>query len=155
MLANWRSVIEEVRGAAFSEGILVPKEYVADGRWHEADAGGAYLLFPDHPYIALLVPPSAHGDPIVWQPSDRLLTMALRARIADALAHCPAPVLLPRLEGASRFLAELLSRGPMATVQIELAAVQAGHAWATVRRAARALGVKSTRNGFGGNGRWV
>jgi len=67
----------------------------------------------------------------------------------------------PRIVGAARraqtarlFVAELLQAGPMATMQVRASAAREGLSWATVRRAASTLGVRSTRHGFGRDGRW-
>jgi hypothetical protein len=56
---------------------------------------------------------------------------------------------------ALAWLAQVLTHGPMPVEWIETAAREAGHSWATVRRAKDDLGVKSDRiGGLGSQGRW-
>ena len=80
-------MIEALRAAADRRGIVLPECYVADGDWHEAQ-DGAYLLFRALPFIALLSGCNG-GDPEVWQPAERVLSLALRRRIVRALEQCP------------------------------------------------------------------
>lgn len=55
---------------------------------------------------------------------------------------------------AKRFLVDLLSDGPLPSKQVEEDAKGAGFSWATIRRAAKAIGVKPRKEGgaFGGRG---
>jgi hypothetical protein len=55
---------------------------------------------------------------------------------------------------AMAWLVQLLGNGPMPASWIEQAASEAGHSWATVRRAKADLGVVSDRIGFGAEGRF-
>lgn len=58
-------------------------------------------------------------------------------------------------EDAEAFLVDLLSSGPIPTKQVKADADGAGHAWATVRRAQKALGIQAIRSGFGKDGAWT
>jgi putative DNA primase/helicase len=58
------------------------------------------------------------------------------------------------LEDAKRFLADLLADGPLPSRTVKAEADGAGFAWATIRRAQKALGVDARKEGgeFGGKG---
>lgn len=58
------------------------------------------------------------------------------------------------LEEACDFLRELLCEGPVATKRIKADADGAGHAWATVRRAQKAIGAEAKKQGMGGGWVW-
>jgi len=63
-----------------------------------------------------------------------------------------------QLEDAKLFLADLLADGPLTAKQIKADVGGAGHSWATIRRAQKALGVISNRQsepGRRGGGEWV
>jgi putative DNA primase/helicase len=75
-----------------------------------------------------------------------------------ALEEALHPVALEResaLDGAKRWLQDLLSSGPMAANDVEKLAKDAGLSWATVRRAADDLKIESKREGFGSEGHWT
>ena len=55
---------------------------------------------------------------------------------------------------AISWLAAELANGPMPEEWVRKAAEDAGHSWATLRRAKADLGVVSERSGFGPGGRW-
>jgi hypothetical protein len=56
---------------------------------------------------------------------------------------------------ATAWLAQLLSRGPVAVEWVRSAGEEAGHSWGTVERAKSELGVRSERvGGLGDQGRW-
>ena len=56
---------------------------------------------------------------------------------------------------AMAWLVQLLSSGAMPVEWIKNAAIEAGHAWTTIERAKKDLGVTSARvGGLGGEGRW-
>jgi putative DNA primase/helicase len=55
---------------------------------------------------------------------------------------------------AKSFLSALLSDGPIPTRQIKRDADDAGHAWATIRRAMIALGIEATKIGMRGPWQW-
>ena len=57
------------------------------------------------------------------------------------------------LDAATRFLTELLGAGPVDSRQIRSDSKDAGHSWATVRRAQTLLGVKPRKSGM--KGAWV
>ncbi len=62
------------------------------------------------------------------------------------------------LEGARVFLRDLLSDGPVPSKQVRADADGAGYAWATIRRAGKALGVEAIKEGGhfgGGRQQWV
>jgi hypothetical protein len=207
VLANWRQVIADLRIAARRRAIVLPDRYIVDGRWHSAQNGsGAYLMFPNHPFLALLDCDANDDGPQLWQPHDRMLSWALRRRITEAIASRPKlisqsrlvawhfhdgayssihtqkpddvraqmleqrvdearqsqPQLEPQIpavhamasSAAARFLIDVLREGPVPATQIRADASGAGHSWATVRRAAIAMGVKPKKYGFGPGGRW-
>lgn len=56
-------------------------------------------------------------------------------------------------EDAAEWLAATLDCGPMPSRQVKAAADEAGHAWRTVQRAMRSLGVQVKRDGFGRDGK--
>jgi putative DNA primase/helicase len=60
----------------------------------------------------------------------------------------------PKLDAAMGWLGELLAQGPLSPVEVQAAAGTAGHAWATVRRAANEIGVEKTKDGYGGGWIW-
>jgi len=58
------------------------------------------------------------------------------------------------IDEACDFLRDLLANGPVSTKQVKADADGAGHAWATVRRAQKALGVVARKQGMGGGWAW-
>ena len=58
-------------------------------------------------------------------------------------------------EDAAAWLAATLEPGAMPSRQVKAAADEAGHAWRTVQRAMRSLGVQVKRDGFGGKTTWT
>lgn len=58
-------------------------------------------------------------------------------------------------EDAVAWLAVTLETGAMPSRQVKAAADEAGHAWRTVQRAMRSLGVQVRRGGFGGKTTWA
>lgn len=60
----------------------------------------------------------------------------------------------PRLSGAARFLSTLLAEGSVPVAQIHKDAEEAGHSWATIRRAYDELGVITGKDGFGVGWSW-
>lgn len=59
------------------------------------------------------------------------------------------------LAEAGEFLSEILADGPVEANDVRQHAQKAGHSWATVRRASKALSVKKFKVGFGGDGGWL
>jgi hypothetical protein len=59
-----------------------------------------------------------------------------------------------KLDAAIEWLAELLAAGPRPQPEVQAAAATAGHAWATVRRAASELSVAVEKDGFSGGWVW-
>jgi AAA domain-containing protein len=75
---------------------------------------------------------------------------------ADELVAPPAEPAKPtKREEAAVWLQAILRDGSVPMSQIEEQSAQAGHAWATVRRAAEQLCVTKTKVGFGDNSHWV
>ena len=58
-------------------------------------------------------------------------------------------------DNAAGWLRDLLADGPMAANEVKAQAKDAGYAWATVRRAKYALGIKPTKTRFGGGWEWI
>jgi len=48
----------------------------------------------------------------------------------------------------------LLAAGPVPQTEVEALAAAEGHAWATVRRAVRDVGIIASKDGFTGGWRW-
>ena len=59
------------------------------------------------------------------------------------------------LAAAINWLREMLSSGSKQATEVTQAAKDAGYTWATVRRAADALHIVKTREGFGPDGEWI
>lgn len=58
-------------------------------------------------------------------------------------------------QDAEQFLRDLLADGPLATRQIKADADGAGYAWATIRRAQKALGIVATKGGMKEGWAWA
>jgi putative DNA primase/helicase len=61
----------------------------------------------------------------------------------------------PALDAAKEWLQQLLSTGPVAAKEVEQAVGDSGLHWMTVRRAADALKIERTHEGFGSGSRWM
>lgn len=72
----------------------------------------------------------------------------------EALAQEAANLRAPKLLEAKEFLADELAVGPRRETEIRAAAKEAGHAWATVRRAKGELKYQSHRTRFTGGWKW-
>jgi putative DNA primase/helicase len=78
------------------------------------------------------------------------------ARALLAQAEAPKDDEGSELEDAKAFLRDLLSDGPLPSKTVKAEADGAGFAWATIRRAQKALGVEAVRTGgLGKSGAWV
>ena len=84
---------------------------------------------------------------IVWAPESETIT-------ADEALSPRGTGPQPKLDAAMDWLGELLAQGPLSQVEVQAAAGTAGHAWATVRRAANEIGVEKTKDGYGGGWVW-
>ena len=60
-----------------------------------------------------------------------------------------------RLHAARAWLSEALASGPVPVAELQAAAAAAGHAWATLRRAAEGLGVERHKAGLRGGWAWA
>jgi putative DNA primase/helicase len=58
------------------------------------------------------------------------------------------------LADAKQYLSDLLSDGPLPTKTIKADASDAGHSWATIRRALKALGCEKSKDGMDGGWAW-
>src|SRR5690606_13312609 len=58
------------------------------------------------------------------------------------------------LHDAKLFLRDLLAHGPLESKQLEIDARGAGHAMTTLRRAAREMGIRIAKEGFGKGAPW-
>lgn len=88
--------------------------------------------------------PGVFGSSVLW-------VEAVKGTARDLLAKAEATGADGEgcaLADAQRFLADLLADGPLPTKTIKTDAQGAGHAWATIRRAKNALGVKATKGGM-------
>ena len=47
MIANWSSAKDGLSAKMLTHGLRLPDRPIADGRWHDCDGEGQYLLFPD------------------------------------------------------------------------------------------------------------
>lgn len=82
---------------------------------------------------------------------------ALRGSAKEILAQAEGDDVLPRankLDESKQFLETLLAAGEVTSSKVQEEAGRAGFAWATVRRAAKALGVEPTK-GQGLSGQWT
>lgn len=72
----------------------------------------------------------------------------------DALSPIPTEDARTERDAAAEWLRDVLADGPMPARDVRRQADEAGHSWATVRRAQSAIGVQVARDGFGRGGRW-
>ena len=82
---------------------------------------------------------------------------ALEGAARSLLAEIEAPAeprATPAIAGAKAWLAEFLGTGATRQTAIKQFAAEKGHSWATVRRAAEALGVCKEKTGFDGGWTW-
>ena len=92
MIAAWKQVTEQLHTAAHACEVLLPEDPIAIGQWHqrEAHGGGAYLLFPTLPFVALFTGDADRADVEVWRADrNRLLTSSLEHRLAEAIRKRP------------------------------------------------------------------
>jgi AAA domain len=85
---------------------------------------------------------------IVWEPE------AVTVTADEALSPRGTGAARPKLDAAMDWLGESLAQGPLSQVEVQAAAGTAGHAWATVRRAANEIGAEKTKDGYGGGWVW-
>jgi putative DNA primase/helicase len=86
------------------------------------------------------------GDPLIGTARELLNDIELPRDEADQA---------PKRDMASRFLRDVLAKGPMPTKWIKPAASQAGIAWRTVQRACSDLGIIASRiGGIAAEGEW-
>jgi hypothetical protein len=93
-----------------------------------------------------LQPPGIPTCRAAWEPD------AVNISADEALSQSRAEN--PRLDDAMVWLGELLAGGPRAQTEVQKGARVAGHAWATVRRAAKEIGVAVAKDGFSGPWMW-
>jgi putative DNA primase/helicase len=111
--------------------------------------GGAYRY--DLQQIPLPEYPEIPASCVLWGES-------IEGTARDILAQAEVmenPEERSAIDDAKGFLGMLLERAPMPQRQLRADADGAGHAWATVRRAAKALNVEIYREGFGKEGVWL
>jgi putative DNA primase/helicase len=85
---------------------------------------------------------------IVWEAG------AVTVTADEAMAPHGDPEERSALEDAKEFLSNILAGGPVSSKQIRLECEGACHAWVTIRRAQKILGIEVYRDGFGGKGIW-
>ena len=115
------------------------------------DSGLAYQIES----YRLDAPPSEPGadlDPIdtsrvMWEPD------IVRMHLDDAFGNGPADERNSKREAAD-FLRSVLADGRVLSTELQRDCEGAGHSWATIRRVAQGIGVKTEREGFGPKGRW-
>jgi putative DNA primase/helicase len=88
---------------------------------------------------------------VIW--GDRLEGTA-RELLADVEQEEEDGAGAPRRSAASRFLSELLARGPVPVAEIRGEAEAVGHSWATLRRACGELGIIAAKDGFSVGWSW-
>jgi hypothetical protein len=88
---------------------------------------------------------------IAWEP-ELVTVTADEALAARGGADRGNP---PKRNAAAQWLAAMLADGPVAVKILEEEAKEAGHSWATVRRAGDALEVTTERSGYGADGGWA
>ncbi|HEX4332678.1 MAG TPA: AAA family ATPase [Usitatibacter sp.] len=72
----------------------------------------------------------------------------------EAMAPQLSPDDRSEVDDAKAFLADMLSAGPVPSKRVRSEADGCGHAWATIRRAQKALGVEATKEGMAGPWMW-
>jgi putative DNA primase/helicase len=85
---------------------------------------------------------------IAWEPD--VVTITADEVVAAHTAHAP---LRPR-DRAAEWLRDLLAGGPMPQQKIKLRAREARFSWATVRRAAKDIGVITEKTGYAAGWTW-
>ena len=65
----------------------------------------------------------------------------------EAMSQQAAPEERSETDDAKAFLRDLLADGPVPSKQIQADAAGAGHAWRTIQRAQKALGIESVKKG--------
>lgn len=82
--------------------------------------------------------------------------MAMQGTARDILAEADASDEdgTNSLADCKRFLQDLLADGPVSSKQVKADADGAGHSWRTVRRAQKALGIESVKEGLRGGWVW-
>ncbi|MBE3123767.1 MAG: hypothetical protein IMZ65_03100, partial [Planctomycetes bacterium] len=138
-----------------------------------ARAGWLVIADPDRPERRLLLPAKSNlaKEPtglayalesvdvsdigpvgrVVWQPEP--VTMTADEALAREAADVDPEDRTAR-DSATDWLRETLANGPMAAKDVEAAAKVCGLAWHTVCRAKKAVGVKTSRQGFGPGAVW-
>lgn len=106
-------------------------------------------LGPDSGGLAYSITTTPDGVPyLLWDAE------AVTMTADDALSPAPADDERSERATAAEWLREVLADGPMPARDVRRQADDAGHSWATVRRAQAAIGVHVARDGFGRGGRW-
>jgi putative DNA primase/helicase len=91
-----------------------------------------------------------YGQGVVW---GHVLDGTARALLAEVEAP-DEPRAAPALEAAQTWLQQFLGTGAAAVTAIQKFAAAMGHKWATVRRAADALGIVKKKDGLDGGWTW-
>lgn len=92
--------------------------------------------------------PNVEASRVIW---GEVIDGTAREVLADAEAQGEE---VEERRDAASWLRQLLAGGPLAVKDIKRQADDAGHAWRTVQRAMRIVGVESRRDGFGGAALW-
>jgi putative DNA primase/helicase len=105
------------------------------------DGGGFEYDLAQHPIDDTA---DIQGQRVLWGEALEGSAQALLAEIESPDAHSDAP----SRKAAEAWLVEMLGTGKVRTEFLQDVAPKAGHAWATVLRAKKALGVKATKLGL-------
>jgi len=96
--------------------------------------------------------PGPDGGTVVrWEPDP--IQVDADDVLADPRDGLPGPD-SDALDEAKEWLREALAGGPVPTKDVQRMAKDAGHAWATVKRAKKALDVQAKKTGFGPEATW-
>jgi len=105
-------------------------------------AGFAFVVEP------VCLPNGIETSRIVWEGAP--VTVSAEEAFAPDLDHEERSA----VEEAKAFLMGLLADGPVSAKQVRSDAEGAGHAWPTIRRAQKALGIEATKDGMRGGWIW-
>lgn len=107
-------------------------------------------IAPDTAGLAYTTEPGNGGPVIAWHAD--AVTMTADQALADAERGNAEP---NAIDAATEWLRESLAAGPMPADDVQAGAKAESFSRRTLTRAKAALGVKSTRQGFGNGSRWV
>lgn len=130
-----------------AEGDEPPRRIFVRAKSNLGPDGGGFAYALEQVEVA----PGIFGQRIAWGET-------LQGEARDLLAVAETPTDSgggSALSNAEGFLRDLLKDGPIPSKQIKTDALEAGHTWATIRRAKDSLGIDPQKVGAGKNGLWT